>query len=125
MSSRAVFAHVPRVRTACFDRREDSTMRSRFAGALSIALAMMLSPVACSDGPTGLAGDDAQMVLTASVVGTPIATLVVEVSAPDITVPIVYNLTVLNGVATGTLKMPPGEDRLITVRAFDSFGEIT
>ena len=100
-------------------------MRSRFAGALFVALAMMLSPVACSDGPTGLAGDEAQMVLTASVVGTPIATLVVEVTAPDIAVPIVFNLTVVNGVATGTLKMPPGEDRVITVRAFDSFGEIT
>ena len=99
--------------------------RSRFAGALFIALAMMLSPVACSDGPTGLAGDDAQMVMTASVVGTPIATLVVEITAADIAVPVVFNLTVVNGIATGTLRMPPGEDRLITVRAFDTFGEIT
>ena len=99
--------------------------RFRFAGAALVALAMMLFPLACSDGPTGLTGDEAQMVVTASVVGTPISTLVVEITATDITVPIVVNLPIVNGSATGTLKMPPGDQRTITVKAFDNTGQIT
>ena len=102
-------------------------MRFRLATVTMAALALAVFPTACRDnGTTGPdAGDQAQMVLTASVAGTPIATLVVEISSSDISVPIVTNLSVVNGVASGTLKMPPGDDRQITVRAFDAQGAIT
>jgi hypothetical protein len=63
--------------------------------------------------------------ITAVTVGTPINMLVVQVTAADIPTPLVFNLTVTNGVASGTLKIPPGPARTILVRAFDTNGNIT
>jgi hypothetical protein len=40
-------------------------------------------------------------------------------------VPLVFNLPVQNGVAAGTIRMPPGTARTITLEAFDDAGDIT
>lgn len=81
----------------------------------------------CQDRlPTRL-GESSEIPLriTASVVGTPIATLVVTVTAADISGPLVFNLSVENGVAAGTIKVPPGPARYIWVTAMDGDGNVT
>lgn len=105
-------------------------MRRLLSRALSRAapLLAVLALAACADRVTGPGPDDgslAQVRVTANVSGTPINTLVVTVTAPDISTPLVYNLTVQNGIATGTIKMPPGDGRTITVQAFDTGGQVT
>ncbi len=67
----------------------------------------------------------AELRLTADVTGTPINVLVVEVTATDIATPLVFNLIVQNGVAQGTIRIPPGSARKITVRAYDTDGNLT
>ena len=66
--------------------------------------------------------DMAEVRLTAVVAGTPIGLLVVIATAADIPTPLVFNLTAQNGVAQGTIRLPPGEQRKITVQAFDTDG---
>jgi alpha-amylase len=88
----------------------------------------LLATAACADRMAGPSAnsDGAQMRITASVAAAAdIATLVVTVTAPDITVPLVYNLSVVNGTATGTIKMPPGAARTISVKALDTDGNVT
>lgn len=81
---------------------------------------------ACSGDATGIeTGPEASLQISANVSATTINTLVVEVTAPDLANPLVFNLQVQNGTASGTLKMPPGSDRTITVKAFDSSGQVT
>jgi hypothetical protein len=84
---------------------------------------------ACSDGGdhgTGPQVEDAELVMAANVAGTTIATLVVRVTAPDLPAVLVFNLAIgEEGFAFGTIKVPPGNDRLITVQAFDDMGLIT
>lgn len=45
--------------------------------------------------------------------------LVIEVTAPDIPQALVFNLDIVNGTATGSVTIPAGANRQITVRAFD------
>lgn len=54
-----------------------------------------------------------------------IASLVVEISAEDLTTPLGYTLTVQDGSASGTVQVPPGRARTFTVRAHDSYGRLT
>jgi hypothetical protein len=96
--------------------------RSLIAGVLaSLAIA------ACGGeritGPR--AGADAELMVSASVVGTPISTMVVEVSAEDISPSLIFNLSIGDGDATGTVKVPPGASRTFTIRAFDARGNVT
>lgn len=93
---------------------------------LLAALAVLVA-AACTDAPTGPVprGETVDMRVTANVSGTPINVLVVEVTAPDITTPLVFNLTIQNGVASGTVKVPSGNARTFTVRAYDTAGNIT
>lgn len=63
--------------------------------------------------------------ITAVTVGTPISTLVVQVTASDIPTPLVFNLSVANGVASGTIKIPPGPARMIDVTAMNAQGNVT
>jgi hypothetical protein len=96
----------------------------KLSGFLAAALVLLLG--ACTDGITGPGGGETSAIrVTANTSGTPIATLVVEVTAADISSPLVFNLVSSNGVATGTIKVPPGTARTFTVRAFDSSGAIT
>ena len=97
-----------------------TTARRAFA-----MLATSLLFFGCADRTSGPADTPAQLVISASVIGTPVATLVVEVTGPGISVPVLQNIPVTDGRATGTIKMPPGESRRITVRAYESGGQIT
>jgi uncharacterized protein YjdB len=62
------------------------------------------------------------MHLSADLSGIAIARLVVEVSAPDIVPPLVFNITIAGGVASGTVTVPAGSARTITMRAYDAGG---
>jgi uncharacterized protein YjdB len=91
-----------------------------------LALAALVAAAACSGDSTGSQpGEEALLQLSANLSATPINTLVVEVTAADIPSTLVFNLQVQNGTASGTIKMPSGDDRTITVKAFDSSGQIT
>lgn len=98
----------------------------RAAGA-SLALGMLLTLAGCGGDPIGPGPDDseASIRVTANVSGTPINILVVTVSAADIPIPPVFNLPVVEGVATGTVRVPPGAARTFAVTAYDAGGEIT
>jgi uncharacterized protein YjdB len=92
----------------------------------ALALAVVVAAAACSGDATGSRpGDDALLQVSANLSATPISTLVVEVTASDIPNTLVFNLQVQNGTASGTIKMPSGAGRTITVKAFDSSGQIT
>jgi glucose/arabinose dehydrogenase len=85
----------------------------------TLAVALL---AACRDGPTAPEAVPAQLVLTASLRGTRVAEVVVEVSAPDIQPPLVFNLTVVDSVASGAITVTAGSDRAIMLRCFDAAG---
>lgn len=65
---------------------------------------------------------DAKLVLYADVSGTAVASVVVDVTAPDIPTPLVFNIHVVNGVAMDTIAVPAGSNRTIAMRAYDGGG---
>ncbi len=85
-----------------------------------VASAALLT-AACEDDP---AGPDltVPLLVTAEVGGTAIADVVVEVTAPDIDMPVAVNLTIQNDTARGTVEVRAGSDRTFTVRAFNAAG---
>jgi hypothetical protein len=64
----------------------------------------------------------ASLLLRADVSGTAVATLVAEVTAPDIAPALVFNVAIVAGVAAGTITIPAGSNRTITLRAYDAGG---
>ncbi|HEU4830459.1 MAG TPA: MopE-related protein [Gemmatimonadales bacterium] len=98
-----------------------SSLRLPFLIAGSAALG------ACAAEPVAPGGTEpeASIRLSANVTNTPIDLLVVTVTAADIAVPAVFNLPVVGGLASGTLRVPPGQARLFSVTAFDETGEVT
>jgi len=66
--------------------------------------------------------DRATLVVSADVSAAAVASLVVEVTAPDITSLLVFNIPIANGVASGTITLPAGSGRRITMHAFDAGG---
>ena len=102
-------------------------MRSRRSASVWAVVPLVLL-FACSDGGPTAPQDQPESVplqLSANLNGTPVQTLVVEVTAADIATPLAYNLHVNNGQASGSIQIPPGEARTITVRAFDTDGTVT
>jgi plastocyanin len=92
---------------------------------LRALLALLATPVlfGCSDGGTLPGREETakpSVRIAANVGGTQVTAVVVEVTAPDIPVALTFNLVVTDGVATGTLTVPAGSGRTITVRAFDA-----
>jgi alpha-tubulin suppressor-like RCC1 family protein len=99
-------------------------MRSRFSALAAFGALALL--VGCSDGPTGPVGQDlVPLRVSANVAGTPVTVLTITVTADDIPTPLVFNLHVANGLATGTVNVSPGPARTFTARAFESLGQIT
>jgi hypothetical protein len=85
--------------------------------------ALLLALIGCAEVPTQPHPfAEARLLVRASVAGTPISTMAVEVTAPDITVPLVFNLEIVDGLANGTLTVPAGTARMVTGRAFDGSG---
>src|SRR3989440_3240384 len=66
--------------------------------------------------------DRATLVVRADVSAAAVASLVVEVTAPDITTLLVFNIPIANGVASGSITLPAGSNRTITMHAFDAGG---
>src|SRR6266581_8295582 len=99
---------------------------SRFGWTAACALAGVVLSSSCEVRPTGPSTQElAELRVSALVAGTPIDLLVVRVTASDIPTPLVFNLAVQNGVAQGTIRLPPGTKRMITVDAYDTDGDIT
>lgn len=98
-------------------------LRRPAAVLMALALAAGCASEPTSPEPDALAG----IRITANTAGTPIATLVVEVSAADMPGTLVFNLVVdeVTGVASGTVKVPHGPARTFHITAFDDTGEIT
>src|SRR5437764_5734014 len=90
---------------------------------LPAALAALLSVGACVPRDlTYPAVDLATLSVGADVSAAATASLVLEVTAPDITTLLVFNISIANGVASGTITMPAGSGRTITMHAFDAGG---
>ncbi len=87
--------------------------------------ALALGVVACGDGINDAPPrEDVEVAIDLSQIPN-VTTLIVEVEAADISAPLVFDLTVRSGTATGTIAVPVGRDRTITVRAFDADGRET
>jgi len=80
---------------------------------------------ACGDGPIDPNGSHGTLIVRADVSATAVATLVAEVSAPDIPIPLLFNIPISAGVASGTITVPAGSDRSVTLRAYDAGGILT
>lgn len=94
-------------------------MRSSVFRLLPLLLAGALA-AACGDAPTATPETEmAELGFSLNLSGTDVRLMVVDVTAPDITQPLVYNVEVQNGVATGHIDVPPGQARTIRVRAYD------
>ena len=93
----------------------------------AIAALIVLTQLAACSGSDALkpGGGEASLILRADVAGTPVAMVVVEVSAPDIAPPLVFNITITGGVATGMITIPAGSNRAIAMRAYDAGGVLT
>ena len=99
--------------------------------ALLFALVVVLScgengtePLPCGDGtPPPCADGQITVPISLSISQfTNVGLVVVEITGPDIDPPIVVNLTIDNGTASGMLTIPTGSDRTITVRVYDTGG---
>jgi hypothetical protein len=94
---------------------------------LAAALLVLLSAAACGDLPTTgtPAAETAQLGFALDLSATDVSSVSVQVTAADITQPLVYNMTVSNGTVSGRIDVPPGTARTITVRAYDNDGAQT
>src|SRR3989475_6470597 len=74
--------------------------------------------------PTGSRSRPAEttLLVRADLSGTTVATVVVEVTAPDIAARLIFNISVTDRVALGIITLPAGSDRTITMRAYDTGG---
>lgn len=87
-------------------------------------LILALGLAACSDSAvTPPHGEPSQVSLAVRVDVSAFSTIsqvVVVVTAPDIETPLVFNLTITDGIASGSITVPTGSQRTITVTAFDA-----
>lgn len=86
--------------------------------ALLVALAACADHGVVNQGPP----PTATLAVSANLSGTAVTMVVVDVTAPDIPVKLVFNLSVASGLANGTITVPAGSNRTITMRAFDAGG---
>jgi hypothetical protein len=100
----------------------------RASGVLLLGAALWLSTASCGDrsvDPNPPLGPIAELQISASVAGTPVSTLIVTVSAPDIQPELIFNIEAVNGTATGNVALPVGSGRLLVIRAVDASGITT
>ena len=92
-----------------------------FLRVLSVVIVCVFLAAACDQNAVG-PDKNATLVLVADVSSTTAATVVVDVTAPDIPTALVFNIPVVNGVATGTIVVPAGSQRTVSIRAYDAGG---
>ena len=88
---------------------------------LVVLLACLTAVLSCdrSTAPSGTA----TLMVVADVSGTGVATVVVEVTAPDIPSPLVFNIApIASGVAAGAITVPSGSNRTVSLQAYDGGG---
>lgn len=103
-------------------------MNNRQKRTRKLVLVLSLSLMSgCERPPTNpsLLEGQASLFVLANVPPTLVNTLVVEVTAPDIITPLIFNLPISDGLASGTIVIPIGYDRTITILAFDFRGTET
>jgi len=83
-------------------------------------LAGLLVALAC--GESVAPSNEATLILFADVSGTAVATVVVNVTAPDLPSPLVFNIPVVSGIASDTITVRAGSHRVIAMRAYDAEG---
>jgi hypothetical protein len=91
----------------------------------SIALAAVLVLGACGDGSVDPGQGHGTLIVQADVSAAAVATLVAEVTAPDIPTALIFNIPITAGVASGTITVPAGSDRTVTLLAYDAGGTLT
>jgi hypothetical protein len=84
--------------------------------------ALPLTLAACATDPGAPGTGPATIAVSASVAGAGVAAVVIDVSGVGIATPLVFNLPVVNDLASGILTIPAGADRLFQVRAYDTGG---
>jgi hypothetical protein len=82
--------------------------------------ALALAVAACE--PATQPGAGVSIAITADLSATAATLVVVEVTAADITTPLVFNIPVVNDIASDTITIPAGSARTITMRAYDAAG---
>lgn len=87
-------------------------------------LALVLLFAACGD-PTYPNHGHGTLIVRADVSATAVATLVAEVAGPDIPTPLLFNIPITAGVASGAITIPAGSNRSVTLRAYDAGGILT
>lgn len=101
------------------------TLFRALAGALLLLAGCVDSPVQPgTPREPGVPAGHARLVLNATALISS-ATLTVEVTGPGIDEPLVFNLPVVDGKATGSVVVPVGSRRLFTGRLFDAGGTET
>jgi len=96
-------------------------MRLRMTAALVSLLALSSCLQHESTAPEARAVQTT-LFIRANLSGTPVATVVVRVTAPDIATPLTFNIPTINGVAAGTITVLAGSNRTIALRAYDAGG---
>jgi len=86
---------------------------------LALVSLLGLGSCASTDGPPS---GEATLIVRADVSGTSVATVVADVTAPDVPTTLVFNIPIVGGVAQGTITVPAGSNRTVTLRAFDAGG---
>src|SRR5205814_2784390 len=76
--------------------------------AAAVAVLLVGSCLAGDSTGTRLPRSDARLLLRADLASTAVATLVVDVTAADIPTPLVFNIPVVQRMATGTITLPAG-----------------
>jgi hypothetical protein len=117
-----LLANQPRDVVAQADRPRSGEVHMPLTRMLTVALAAQIGLAGCGADTVGPPPLPATLLVRATVAAAAVATVVVEVSAADITQPLVFNLPVANGEASGALTVPAGSNRAITVRAYDAAG---
>jgi Big-like domain-containing protein len=81
--------------------------------------------VACSGGSVDPGRGHGTLTVRADVSTSAVATLVADVTAPDIPTPLIFNIPIAGGLAAGTITIPAGSNRTVTLRAYDAGGTLT
>ena len=95
-------------------------LRRPFSSA-SLALATMLL-ASCGDNPLPPGQDYGTLIVRADLSASAVATLVADVTAPDIPTGMTFNIPIVAGVASGAITVPAGSNRTVALRAYDAGG---
>lgn len=89
---------------------------------ITVALMVILFAgiVGCDESGQVTGPESAELDIIMNIFGTSISTIVAEVTASDIDPAVVDTLEIQGDTAKGTLTIPAGSDRTITLRAFDA-----